>query len=267
MLRLSRGMYNPILMNLVKSHLFFLVFVFASTVVCAQKKRILIVSTNIDSVGSHRSGTFLREIAYPFQYFTDAGYEVDILTPRGGAASIYERGKEADELIVIRDSDLFKNKTSNTLSPQEIKARDYQGVFYPGGHGQYFDVVNDERIAAITAAIYEDGGVIGTAGHGAASLINVRLKGGSFLVAGKSMTCFPLWAEKKFMNISNYGKLLAFDMQEILARRGARLTVSTEATYGNRELNEIVDKPNRIVTGAFANSAKWVAERMTEMLK
>jgi hypothetical protein len=69
------------------------------------------------------------------------------------------------------------------------------------------------------------------------------------------------------MNISNYGKLLAFDMQEVLARRGAKLTVCTEATYGNKELNEVVDKKNRMVTGAFANSAKWVAERMMEIIK
>jgi putative intracellular protease/amidase len=253
-------------MNLLKSFLFCSLILVATSLTYAQKK-ILIVSTNIDSVGSNRSGTFLREIAYPFQYFTDQGFQVDILTPRGGAASIYQRDKEADELIIIRDSELFKKKTSVTLNPTEIKPKDYQAVFYPGGHGQYFDVVNDERIAAITAAIYENGGVIGTAGHGVASLINVRLKNGSFLVDGKSITCFPQWAEKKFMNISNYGKLLAFDMQEVLARRGAKLTVCTEATYGNKELNEIVDKKNRMVTGAFANSAKWVAERMAEMIR
>jgi hypothetical protein len=43
--------------------------------------------------------------------------------------------------------------------------------------------------------------------------------------------------------------------------------VSTEATYGNKEMNEVVDKKNRIVTGAFANSARWVAERMLELMK
>lgn len=250
----------------MKSLLSFMFIVFAVSFVHGQNKKILIVSTNVDSVGSNKSGTFLREIAYPFQYFTDKGYEVDIVTPLGGSASIYERGKEADELIAIRDSELFKKKTANTLSPHEVNARQYKAVFYPGGHAQYFDVVDDERIAAITAKIYENGGVIGTAGHGVASLINVRLKNGSFLVEGKSITCFPHWAELKFMNISNYGKLLAFDMQEILARRGAKLTVSTEATYGNKEVNEIIDKPNRMVTGAFANSAKWVAERMAEMI-
>jgi putative intracellular protease/amidase len=232
-----------------------------------QSKKILIVSTNIDSVGSSQSGTFLREIAYPFKYFSDQGYTVDIVTPRGGKAAVYQRPKEAEELIQIQNSELFISRINGTLTPEEVIPQDYSAVFYPGGHGQYFDVVNDERIATITAAIYEGGGVIGTAGHGAASLINVRLSDCTYLVLGKSITCFPLWAEKKFMNISNYGKLLPFDMQEVLERRGGKLTVSTFETYNNKEFNEIIDTKNRIVTGAFANSAKWVAEQMHVLLK
>lgn len=232
----------------------------------AQAKRILIVSTNRDTVGTNRSGTFLTEIAYPFQYFTSRGFEVDIVTPKGGQASIYSRVKEADALIQIQNSESFILKTTQTLSPEQVEPRNYSAVFYPGGHGQYFDVVNDERIARITASIYERGGVIGTAGHGAASLINVQLSNGKYLVDNKSMTCFPWWAEKKFMNISNYGKLLAFDMQEVLSRRGARLTVCTFETYGSKELNQIIDKENRLVTGAFAGSAQWVAEEMEKLI-
>jgi putative intracellular protease/amidase len=232
----------------------------------AQGKKILIVSTNRDTVGTNQSGTFLTEIAYPFQFFTSRGFEVDIVTPKGGKASIYSRAKEADALTQIQNSEFFILKTTQTLSPEQVEPRKYSAVFYPGGHGQYFDVVNDERIARITASIYERGGVIGTAGHGAASLINVQLSNGKYLVANKSMTCFPWWAEKKFMNISNYGKLLAFDMQEVLARRGAKLTVSTFETYKSKELNQIVDKENRLVTGAFAGSAQWVAEEMEKLI-
>lgn len=232
-----------------------------------QRNKILIVSTNIDSVGTSRSGTFLREIAYPFKYFTDQGYQVDIVTPKGGKAAIYQRPKEADDLIQIQNSELFVSKISASLAPDQVNPNDYAAVFYPGGHGQYFDVVNNERIAKITAAIYEKGGVVGTAGHGAASLVNVQLSNCTYLVENKSMTCFPLWAEKKFMDISNYGKLLAFDMQEVLARRGAKLSVCTFETYSNKELNQIVDAKNRIVTGAFANSAQWVAEQVLVLIK
>jgi len=231
----------------------------------AQSKRVLIVSTNIDSVGSNASGTFLMEIAFPFKYFTDNGFEIDIITHKGGKAAIY--GKVTDELSPISTSELFISKTTNTLSPDQVKAKEYGAIFYPGGHGQYFDVMYDERIAAIAATIYEKGGVIGTAGHGVASLVDVRLSNGKYLVENKKLTCFPLWAEKKFMNISVYGKLLPFDMQEVLTRRGANLTVCTPETRPNQEFTHIVDEKNRIVTGAFATSAKWVAEQVVILMR
>jgi putative intracellular protease/amidase len=236
-----------------------------SITVHAQKNKILIVSTNRDSVGTHASGTYLPEIAYPFQYFTDNGYEVDIVTPKGGKASIYKRDMPT-ELEIIFTSKPFVEKTGQTLSPSSVKSNDYAAVFYPGGHGQYFDVVHDERIAQITAAIYEKGGVVGTAGHGVASLIDVRLSTGEYFVSGKKITCFPHWAERKWMNISGYGKLLAFDMEELLARRGAKLVVSSFDTRSDPTLTLVVDKPNRVVTGSFASSAKWVAEQMTILL-
>jgi putative intracellular protease/amidase len=232
----------------------------------AQKKKILIVSTNRDTVGTHASGTYLPEIAYPFQYFTDKGYDVDIVTPKGGKASIYQRDLPA-ELEKIFKSELFYRKTNQTLSPESVKTNEYAAVFYPGGHGQYFDVVHDERIAQLTAAIYERGGVVGTAGHGVASLIEVRLSNGQYLVKGKKITCFPHWAELSWMNISNYSKLLAFDMEEVLARRGADLVVSTFETRSDPSLTLVTDKANRMVTGSFATSAKWVAEQMANMLK
>jgi putative intracellular protease/amidase len=238
----------------------------SSIAIHAQKNKILIVSTNRDTVGTNASGTYLPEIAYPFQYFMDQGYEVDIVTPKGEKAAIYQRDLPV-ELEKIFNSNLFQLKINQTLSPESVKPNEYVAVFYPGGHGQYFDVVHDERIAQLTTSIYEKGGVVGTAGHGVASLIEVRLSNGQYLIKGKRLTCFPYWAELKWMNISNYGKLLAFNMEEVLARRGADLVVCTFETRSDSTLTLLVDKPNRIVTGSFAGSAKWVAEQMTKLLK
>jgi putative intracellular protease/amidase len=249
---------------MTKTILFILLFT-AALSGYAQSKKILIVSTNIDSVGNNASGSYLMEIAFPFQYFIDKGFDVDIVTPKGQHAAIY--GKVTDELLPITTNELFKTKTSNTLTPDQVRAKDYVAIFYPGGHGQYFDVMADERIAALAATIYENGGIVGTAGHGAASLVSIQLRNGEYLIKNKKMTCFPLWAEKKFMNISNYGKLLPFDMQEVLTRRGANLIVCTPETRPNQEFTHIVDAKNRMVTGAFATSAKWVAEQMVILIQ
>lgn len=240
-------------------------FFLASITLQAQKNKILIVSTNRDSVGTHASGTYLPEIAYPFQYFTEQGYDVSIITPKGGKASIYKRDLPA-LLEQIATSELFIKKTNETLSPAAINPKEYVAVYYPGGHGQYFDVVHDERIAQLTATIYEQGGVVGTAGHGVASLIEVRLKNGQYLIKDKKITCFPHWAELKWMNISNYGKLLAFDMEDVLRRRGAQLVISTFETRTDPQLTLVTDQSNRLVTGSFASSAKWVAEQMHTLL-
>ncbi|WP_158561197.1 type 1 glutamine amidotransferase domain-containing protein [Emticicia sp. C21] len=244
-----------------------LIMVLISLTCFSQIKKVLIVATNIDSVGTHKSGTYLMEIAYPFQYFIDKGFEVDILTPKGGKTSLYDNGKVAEDLAKIQKNELFIKKTNNSLSPVEVKWADYSAVFYPGGHGQYFDVMYDERIALITSKIYEKGGIVGTAGHGIASLVNVQLSNCQYLVQNKRITCFPHWAELRFMNISNYGKLLPFDMEVVLARRGANLIVCTPENRPDKNYTHIVDATNRIVTGAFAVSAQWVAEEVVKLIK
>jgi putative intracellular protease/amidase len=239
----------------------------SSLLLHAQSRKILIVSTNQDSVGNNVSGTYLMEIALPFHYFTTHGYEVDVVTSKGGKAAIYRALNQKEEILQIQRSQSFMDKTSNTLAPAEVNAHAYAAIFYPGGHGQYFDVLSDERIAKIAAAIYENGGVVGTAGHGAASLVNIQLSNGKYFVDGKRMTCFPTWAEKIWMNISGYGKLLPLDMEEVLRRRNATLIVATKETKDDHTLTHIANDEQRLVTGSFASSAQWVAEEMDRIIK
>ncbi len=230
-------------------------------------KKILIVATNIDLLGKFESGTFLYEVARPFKYFIDNGYDVDFTTPKGGKVAIYPTGDQGFDIGKIQRSKLYISKTKNSLLPTEVHDSEYVAVFYPGGHGQYFDVVKDESISILVAKIYENGGIIGSAGHGEASLINIKLSNNKYLVEGKKMTCFPHWSELKDMYISDYGKLLPFDMQEVLAKRGANLIVCPSIPKPNKECRQIVDYKNRMITGAFAGDADWVAEEIVKQLQ
>lgn len=228
-------------------------------------KKILIVATNINTLGGNTNGTFLMEIVYPFKYFIDKGYTVDIVTPKGGQVAIYDMGTATADMKKIQESDLFVTKTKNSLSPDKLKDTDYFAVYYPGGYGQFFDVIKDDRIALLTAKIYENGGVIGTAGHGAVSLTNIKLSNNKYLVEGKKITCFPWCAEISGMAVSNYGRLLPFNMEDVLTKRGANLIVCSKGK-GNKECSQIIDGKNRIVTGAGAYDAQWVAQEMVNLL-
>ena len=227
--------------------------------------RILIVATNTGNVGTRVSGTFLMEIAYPYQIFTERGYAVDIATPKGGKAAIYDNGKVAEDLKAIAQSPKFIAATEHTLAASALDPERYTGIYYPGGHGQYFDVVDNAQIAATAAAIHARGGIVGTAGHGAASLINIKNADGSYFVSGKRMTCFPWWAEKAYMEISEYGRLLPFDMQQVLAERGAELVICTMETRKVKELTVVVDAAARLTTASFAPAAGEVATLMHDL--
>jgi putative intracellular protease/amidase len=229
--------------------------------------RVLIVSTNVDRVAGNVSGTFLMEIAYPFQYFKDTQIEVDVVTPKGGAAAIYNAPNTADDLLTIQRSGAFVEKTMHTLAAHEIRAKDYIGIFFPGGHGQYFDVALNQKILEATAAIHHQGGVIGSAGHGTACLANVKTLDGNYLIKNKKMTCFPTWAEKEWMDISNFGKALPFDMEEVIRARGADLTLCTRETRSDTNLILVSDDDNRLVTGSFARQSRPVAEHMLRLMR
>lgn len=248
---------------MTKSLVTALLFLVATTLFAQQ--RILIISTNIDSVANHRSGTYLPEIAYAFKNFIDKGYAVDVVTPSGGKASIYHEATIDADLASIRDSKSFLDKTENTLEPSGVDPTKYRAVYVPGGHGQFFDVATDERIATIIAKIYEAGGVIGTAGHGMASIVNVKLSNCTFLVSRKRITTYPAWAEGKWMSISNYGKALPFCLQEVLQRRGAYIVMTEPEINDNTDHTKVIDKANRIVSGTYASSAGWVSEEMIKM--
>lgn len=228
-------------------------------------KKILIVATNVNSFGSTGNGTLSWEIGYPFQYFIDKGYQVDITTPKGGKVALYDL-MVPDDLKKILQSELFLSKTKNSLSPGQVKDSAYIAVFYPGGYGQFLDVVDNTQLSRLISKIYEKGGVIGTCGHGAASLTNIKLSNSKYLVDGKKITCFP-WSMEKKMSQSNYGMGIPFNMEKVLAQRGANLIFCPNGSKPSRECTIAVDDANRIVTGASAFEAQGVSEEMVKLLQ
>jgi len=68
------------------------------------------------------------------------------------------------------------------------------------------------------------------------------------------------------MDISNYGQLLPFDMEDVLCERNAKLVVCTKETMSQNDLVVVSDAAARLVTGSFAKSAGEVAVRMHRLL-
>lgn len=244
-----------------------LLYTFLLCCACTQEndsKKVLIVASNINEMNGKANGTHMVELVSPFKIFTENGLDVDIVSPQGGTIPIYHIGDTTDAMKAFLLSGLFKYKTENSLTPLEINPAEYSAVLIPGGYGQFWDTYKNDKIKGLIATIYESGGLIGCIGHGAATLIDVKLTSGEYLVGGKTITCYPSVNERAIMQQSNYGKLLPFDMEVELQKRGANLVTDKAA---NGLCCEIVDKENRIISASYANNAEFVAYEVMKLVK
>ncbi len=53
-----------------------------------------------------------------------------------------------------------------------------------------WDFADNQELAAIAAAIYEAGGIVGAVCHGPAALVNLKLSDGEYLIANKTVAAF-----------------------------------------------------------------------------
>ena len=155
----------------------------------------------------------------------------------------------------------FLSKANNSLAPKQVNPNEYTAVFIGGGYGNLFDVASNKELLSIIAKIYENGGVIGSSGHGAGGFANVMLSNGQPLVKGKRIAGFPDSTEKE-KDWAKQGSLLPFLIESRLKENGA-ITVNKENIPDKHDV--IID--NRIVSTMFLPSAALVAKEMLILLE
>ncbi len=221
------------------------------------RARVAIVLTNHGQLGDtgKSTGFFLSEATHPYEVFRAAGYEIDFLSPRGGLAPM--DGVDAQDPInaaFLADPTLVA-RTRSTLAIGSVDAARYDAVFFSGGHGTMWDFPNDAGVQSLAREVYERGGVVAAVCHGPAALVNVRLSGGEWLVAGKEVSAFTDEEEKAVQ----LDRVVPFALESMLRTRGARFIKSP-----NFERKVAVSE--RLATGQNPASATGVAEAVVALL-
>lgn len=235
--------------------LFVVLFVFPA--VAAPVKKVLIVASNKLDMGDaeqHEARNDLFEFAPPYHVFVSHGYEVDFVSPEGGAVPFMRDPLGIASYTIKYEN--FLDKANNTLTPAEVKPEQYWAVYSGGGYGVMFDVAQNSQIQAIIAKIYQAGGIIGVGGHGAASIANVKLSGGEYLVKGKKVAGFPNSTEVSKPWAKN-GTLLPFLLESRLRDNGA--IAQNKETLADKH-DVVIDQ--RLVSTMFLPSAALVAKEM-----
>ncbi len=222
--------------------------------------RILFVVTNHGQLGDtgKETGYFLREVSYPHKALTEAGYEIDFVSPKGGAAPMDPISKDLDDEVnkAFIENEEIMTALQNTLAPETVDPANYVAIFYAGGHGTMWDLPDCEALAQIAIAIYEEGGAIGAVCHGPAGFVNMKLSDGSYLVDGKRVASFTD-EEEHALELEN---VVPFLLASKLQERGA---IQTKAD----NFKPHVEVDGRLVTGQNPPSAKGIGEALVEVLK
>jgi len=223
-------------------------------------ERVLFVVTSNDRLGTtgRETGYYFSEVTHPYFQIIDAGFEVDIASPKGGLAPMDPRSLKLKDLLNRRfiENPIHMSKLEQTLLLDNIVSNDYSAILFVGGHGGMWDFPQNEIIGELTANIYENGGIAAAVCHGPAALVDIKLSDDSYLVAGKALTSFTN-AEEDVKNLTDE---MPFLLESKLIERGA---IFTKAGIWQ----EKVVVSDRLITGQNPASAEAVGKAIVTLLK
>ena len=227
-----------------------------------RQKKVLVVVSSHDRFGNtdRKTGYWLEEVTHFYYRLEQAGFEVDITSPRGGTPPMDPRS--ADENDEINAAFLANaraaRKLEATLRPDQVRAEDYIVVYFAGGHGAMWDFPNNQALASIAASVYARGGVVAAVCHGPSGLLGVKLPDGRDLIAGKKVTGFTNEEEGVLFLKSDVPFLLEDELEK---KSGGKFVQSLVPFTSHAVVSE------RLVTGQNPMSTDAAAEAVIETLE
>ena len=222
-------------------------------------RRALVVGTNhgVLDVGK-ATGVFASELTVPYYAFLDAGMDVDVASPRGGAIPVDPMSLkpvircEADDRFLADDT--LRRKVNESLPIGDVPIGDYDLIYLAGGWGAAFDfATSDDLAAAVTAAAAADL-VIGGICHGPLGLVNATAPNGKPLVEGRNISAVT---DKQVRELGI--ALTPFHPETELRKKGAKF--ESEQRFRDPFANHwVVD--GSLVTGQNQNAGPMVAQEM-----
>jgi putative intracellular protease/amidase len=151
--------------------------------------------------------------------FTDAGVEVTLASPKGGQAPIDPKSDDPNQqtapMTRFKQDPATQKVLANTVKLANVKADDYDTVFYSGGHGPMWDLVDNQTSIALIEAFYNSGKPVAAVCHAPGVFHKVTYQGQP-LVKGKRVTGFTN-TEEEAVKLT---KVVPFLVEDELRRLG-----------------------------------------------
>src|SRR5512135_3277859 len=222
--------------------------------------KILMVLTSHDQLGNtgRKTGFWLEEFAAPYFVFKDAGIELTLASPKGGQPPIDPKSdlpeNQTPAMARFKKDEAAQKALARTVKLGDVKAEDFDTVFYSGGHGPMWDLAESPVSIALLESFYNSGKPIALVCHAPGVLRHVTYKGEP-LVKGKRITGFTNEEEEEVQ----LTKVVPFLVEDELKRLGAIFE-----KVPNWQPFSVVD--GRLVTGQNPASSTTGAQALLKVL-
>jgi putative intracellular protease/amidase len=223
---------------------------------------ILMVLTSHSELGNtgKKTGFWIEEFAAPYYTFKEAGAAITIASPKGGQPPIDPTSDKPENqtsaTLRFKEDKELQKLLGNTKKVSDVSADEFDGVFYPGGHGPLWDLTNDANSIRLIEDFWSNKKPVVAVCHAPSVLLNVRDEKDEPLLKGKHVTGFTN-SEEEAVQLTN---VVPFLLEDELKKKGGIYSKKEDwASY--------TIKDGLLITGQNPASSEAAAYELIELLK
>ena len=233
--------------------------------------KILVVAANpaVSAQTGWPIGFWWAELTHPYVAFREAGHEVEIRSPDGGAlqADSYSdpedpSGYSADDIVSLgfKKSARHRALIEDTRSIAGLDGSEHDAIFVIGGQSPMVTFRGNQPLATLVAAFHAAGKPTALVCHGTCVLLEARGAGGRLLVDGRTWTGFAT-SEEKIADSVVGQRIQPFWIEEEAGKIPGTRFVTGEP------FRPFAVRDGNLVTGQQQHSGRAAAELVVELLE
>lgn len=223
--------------------------------------KILMVLTSHDRLGDtgRKTGFWLEELAAPYYILKDAGAEIVLASPTGGAAPVDPKsGEPENQTDQTRRFEADPDAQALLASTIRLDAvtPEFDAVFYPGGHGPLWDLAEDPSSLALVETFTAANKPLALVCHAPGVLRHAKRPDGRPLVESRKVTGFAD-SEEEAVGLTD---VVPFLVEDALKKNGGLYSKG-------EDWKPYVVTDGRLVTGQNPASSAAAALALLDMLR
>lgn len=226
--------------------------------------KVLFVVTSHGKMGDtgKPTGWYLPEFAHPYEVLSSQ-CEIIVASPNGGEAPLDPSSVEAFKEDAVSSKFLKHNeklwKNTHKLSEFSGRAKEFEAIFFVGGHGPMWDLATDPISHKLIFEFYENNKIISAVCHGPAALVNVKVSTKQYLLEGQKVTGFSN-TEEDAVGLSS---VVPFKLEDALNAASGGHYVKANQDWGEKV---VVSRGGRLITGQNPASATGVGQAIYDAI-